>query len=117
MKRFALSLALLSLAGCITPQGTAKVRAANDFGCPEDGISIAEIGGTSYRASGCGKSAVYNCSASDAYKGSTSNYACVPETPPATITPAAPPAAAPPAVAPAAAPPAPPPVAPPPAAM
>jgi hypothetical protein len=86
MKWFALSLTVVatgSLAGCVTPAGIAKTRAASDFGCPEDQVTVAEIGGTSYRAVGCDQAAVYNCSGSDSYKGTTNNYTCIPEAPPA----------------------------------
>jgi hypothetical protein len=98
MKCFALALAVVvtaSLAGCVTPAGIAKTRAASDFGCPEDQVSVAEIGGTSYRAVGCDQAAVYNCSGSDSYKGTTNNYTCIPEAPPAPPPTAVPPAAAP----------------------
>jgi hypothetical protein len=44
-----------------------------------DNIEIQNIGGTSYRAAGCGHDAVYDCTASAADRGSTSDYACVPE--------------------------------------
>ena len=71
--------AFLLLTGCISAASTAKTRAANDFSCPEDQITVASVGGDSYRADGCGKSVVYDCGASDAYKGQTTNYTCVPE--------------------------------------
>lgn len=80
----ALCALLLSLgvSGCVSAMGTAKTRAANDFQCQEENVVVTSIGGTSYRATGCGKAAVYNCAASDAHKGSTTSYACVPESAP-----------------------------------
>jgi hypothetical protein len=84
------AVAAISLSACITPQGTAKTRAANDFQCAEDGVTVTNIGGTSYRAEGCGKTAVYNCAASDAQRGTASNYACIPESPPNAAANAAP---------------------------
>jgi hypothetical protein len=89
MKSFALSflvVATASLPGCLTLSGIVKTRAANDFGCPEDDVTVVRIAGTSYRANGCDESAIYNC-----YGAS-----CIPEAPP----PATPPAAAPPPTAP-----------------
>ena len=80
-----LGLACFATACGVTPQGTAKVRAANDFQCSEDAVTLTNIGGTSYRAQGCGKSAVYTCAVSDAYNGSARNYACVPESAPAAV--------------------------------
>jgi hypothetical protein len=63
------------------------VRAANDFGCSKEQITITNIGGTSYRAEGCGQNVVYDCTGSAVQSGPgqmggvTSNYVCVPETP------------------------------------
>jgi hypothetical protein len=82
--RTALVLIALSAAfvtGCTTTMGTARTRAANDFGCAEDRIQVTDIGGTSYRASGCGQSATYDCVQSTA-KGfgfGGPQVACVPE--------------------------------------
>lgn len=77
--RIVLVCSFLLLGGCVTAEGTAKTRAANDFSCSEDQVQVTNVGGKSYRANGCGKSAVYDCAASDAYKGSTTSYTCVPE--------------------------------------
>ena len=84
-----------TLVACITPQGTTKTRAANDFQCPESQVLVTNIGGNSFKAEGCGKTANYNCTSGDSYKGSTTSYTCVPEAQPAAAAPAAPaPAAA-----------------------
>ena len=90
----AFALGTLALVGCISAQGTTQTRAANDFQCPKDQIVVTNIGGTSFRAEGCGKTATYNCAASDASKGSTTAYACVPEAPPMATTSADAPSAA-----------------------
>lgn len=72
----------LALGACVNVQDVAQTRAANDFRCAEDKVNVWSIGGTSFRADGCGKTAVYNCTASDGYQGSVTDYTCVPETPP-----------------------------------
>jgi TonB family protein len=72
------------LVGCVTPAGVARTRAANDFDCSEDEVTVNGIGGTSFRAQGCGHSALYDCAGSQLstgqYGGGTSNYVCIPET-------------------------------------
>jgi hypothetical protein len=62
------------LSGCVTMQGTAKTRAANDLKCPEEQIAVVNIGGSSYRATGCGQEATYNC-----IQSSESTLACARE--------------------------------------
>ncbi len=85
MLRWAIGIAsLLVLNGCVTAKDVAKARAASDFECREDQIQISEIGGTSYRATGCDKSQVYDCSGSslgaNARCGTgATEYVCVPE--------------------------------------
>jgi hypothetical protein len=44
-----------------TEQGTVRVRAANDFSCSEDQVTVDDIGGHAYRASGCGQRGEYAC--------------------------------------------------------
>jgi hypothetical protein len=65
MKTLAVSLSIpvlsLALFGCATMEGTVQTRASNDMKCPEERIAVANIGGTSYRATGCGQEATYNC--------------------------------------------------------
>jgi hypothetical protein len=51
----------LGTAGCVTMETTAKTRAANDLKCAEDQIAVRNIGGSSYRATGCNQEATYNC--------------------------------------------------------
>ena len=51
----------IGTAGCVTMETTAKTRAANDLKCSEDQIVVRNIGGSSYRATGCNQEATYNC--------------------------------------------------------
>lgn len=53
--------ALLSLTGCVTQGSVVRTRALNDLSCDEKQIEVVNIGGTSYRARGCGQEATYNC--------------------------------------------------------
>lgn len=74
---------LLVLGGCgIHAESVARTRAANDFNCSEDQIEITEVGGTSYRATGCDHSQVYDCaetlSAVGGY-GGRATFVCVAE--------------------------------------
>ena len=73
MKNILIVLALATGA-CVTMAGVAQTRAANDLKCPEDQIAIANIGGSSFRATGCGQEATYNC-----VQSSQSTLACVRE--------------------------------------
>jgi hypothetical protein len=56
-------------------EDAARARAANDLRCPEDKVTLVEIEGTSYRAKGCGDSAIYDCTQSTW----GAEYLCVPE--------------------------------------
>lgn len=47
--------------GCVSMEGTAHTRAVNDLRCSEDQVVVKNIGGSSYRATGCGQEATYNC--------------------------------------------------------
>ena len=51
-----------------------RTRASNDLNCPEEQITVANIGGSSFRASGCGQQATYNC-----VQSSQNTLACVRE--------------------------------------
>jgi hypothetical protein len=80
----AIAIWLLSLAGCgVDAESVAKIRAANDFHCNEDKVSVESVGGTSYRAKGCGETEVYDCNGSAVGTGimgsETTEYVCVPE--------------------------------------
>jgi hypothetical protein len=48
-------------AGCVTMETTARTRASNDLRCSGDQVAVRNIGGSSYRATGCGQEVTYNC--------------------------------------------------------
>jgi hypothetical protein len=56
----ALSL-LLSASGCTGYASTVRARAASDFGCSESEITVDDIPGSTYRATGCGQTNEYTC--------------------------------------------------------
>jgi hypothetical protein len=59
-------LVTVGTAGCVDVYAmTAKARAANDLKCADEQVTVANIGGTSYRATGCGQEATYNCVQAD----------------------------------------------------
>lgn len=47
------------LSGCMTHP--VKIRAANDFRCPEESVEVESVGGSGWRATGCGQTATYVC--------------------------------------------------------
>ena len=67
---------------CASTSGTARTRAANDFACSEEQVDIKNIGGTSYRVSGCGHVATYDCTEASSHGFlffRRHQYLCVPE--------------------------------------
>jgi hypothetical protein len=56
----ALLLVVLTL-GCSSTSDKLRARFAKEKGCTADETMVTEEGGTSYRASGCGKTAEYVC--------------------------------------------------------
>lgn len=62
------------LTGCFSAQGTVEARAAYDFNCPEDDVTVTNVSGTTYAASGCGRKALYVCNQDDSM---TDDIACV----------------------------------------
>jgi hypothetical protein len=64
---FTLSLAgAAALAGCLfgqgaSPQTVVQTRASNELSCAKDKLQIQPLGGTSYKATGCGMTATYTC--------------------------------------------------------
>ncbi len=88
-----IGLAIGFTAGCVTMETTAKTRAANDLHCAEEQIVVRNIGGSSYRATGCNQEATYNCGQSTA-----NTFVCQREEQ-KTLTTGAPPPVAPPAPA------------------
>ena len=63
--------AVLATVGCATMETTAHTRAVNDLRCAQDQVVIKNIGGSSFRATGCGQEATYNCGQS-----STDTFVC-----------------------------------------
>jgi len=49
--------------GCTGASGQTVVhtRATREFSCPKDKVTVEELGGSSFRASGCGQTATYTC--------------------------------------------------------
>jgi hypothetical protein len=75
---------LLTSSGCASIAGVARARAASDFQCREDQIEITELGGTSFRATGCDRSEVYDCTGSTLGANArcgvgATQYVCIPE--------------------------------------
>ena len=63
-RSIALSLATGALViGCggAPPQAVVATRASNEFSCPKEQVNVQNIGGTSYKATGCGQTATYTC--------------------------------------------------------
>lgn len=56
-----IALALPLIQGCQTTKDVARIRAGNDLHCPEEQVALENIGGLSYRATGCGGEATYTC--------------------------------------------------------
>ncbi len=59
-------VAVTCAAGCLfgqgaSPQTVAQTRASNEFSCPKEKLSTQELGGTSYKVTGCGMTATYTC--------------------------------------------------------
>ncbi|HEY6463244.1 MAG TPA: hypothetical protein VIY73_23915, partial [Polyangiaceae bacterium] len=53
-------------AGCLFGQGASpktvvQTRASNEFSCAKEKLQIQELGGTSFKATGCGMTATYTC--------------------------------------------------------
>jgi len=70
----------VALGGCAPDAADqVRVRAANDFRCNDDKVSVKDIGGEAYRADGCGQSRVYDCSPGSSWRGTTTDYSCHPE--------------------------------------
>lgn len=53
--------AVVATVGCVTMETTAHTRAVNDLRCDKDQVVVTNIGGSSYRATGCGQEVTYNC--------------------------------------------------------
>ena len=47
--------------GCVSTTGIVRTRAATDFDCPESEVTVEDVAGTTYRATGCGRTATFTC--------------------------------------------------------
>lgn len=72
-------IALHSIA-CSTMSGVVRERASHELECPEDDLEVDEIGGTSFVASGCGRSGTYTCA--DSHRTTGRQVVCVRDDPP-----------------------------------
>jgi hypothetical protein len=68
------TLVVVTLVGCgaAPPERPVRVRAAYDYGCSEDRLTVTNIYGGSFRVVGCGHDRIYDCFYSSA-------STCVPE--------------------------------------
>jgi hypothetical protein len=57
-------LALLLVCACTSTStvGGMRARAADEWSCPEDSIGVTNEGQNVFRVSGCGRTALYECS-------------------------------------------------------
>ena len=54
----------LACVGCgATSIDAARMRFSNEYSCPESETKTEELGGSTYRMSGCGKTETYTCKA------------------------------------------------------
>jgi hypothetical protein len=63
IRRWTLAAAFLfPLIGCgSSQQSVVTARAVTEFSCPKDQVVVEALGGSSYRARGCGQTATYTC--------------------------------------------------------
>ena len=57
----AIALAVAAACSPVTEQTVVRARASADMPCPEPQIQVGYVSGSLYRASGCGKQALYDC--------------------------------------------------------
>jgi hypothetical protein len=64
MRRCTSLALLLSVAACNSTStvGGMRARAADEWSCPESAIEVSNQGQNAYRVSGCGQTALYECS-------------------------------------------------------
>jgi hypothetical protein len=72
-KRWWAVVLLTPLAGCFTYEDAVRTRAANEFNCAEEKVTVTDVGAKGFRANGCGQGATYVC------MGSESNPTCIRE--------------------------------------
>jgi hypothetical protein len=57
----ALFVALTTSCGVTPPSSPPRARAAYDYGCGEDKLTVTNISGGTFRVTGCGHDAIYDC--------------------------------------------------------
>lgn len=68
-RRTLIVLLLAATASCATMAGTVRDRAAADYHCEPDSITVEELPGNAYHATGCGREATYSCQTSRSMTG------------------------------------------------
>ena len=56
-----LPVCIATVSACANHGGIVRERAPHDLKCPKDQIEIAERGGMSFSATGCGRTVTYTC--------------------------------------------------------
>lgn len=56
-----------SVAGCATMEGTVRERAATEYRCHPDRVTVEDLGGNGFRANACGREAMYVCERQRSY--------------------------------------------------
>ena len=61
ISRLANTFLLLCLSGCVTASSVVQTRHAAEFGCDKRDVKVLRMPGATFRAQGCGESAIYVC--------------------------------------------------------
>lgn len=69
MRQIMLALTAALSSACVSNYSITKERAAYDFRCSEDSISVRNVSGSTFEASGCGRVALYTCTAGSGLSG------------------------------------------------
>jgi hypothetical protein len=56
-----LAAGLLTAAGCTSLKDVVRARAASELACGEEDVDVAFVAGSTYRATGCGRTNEYTC--------------------------------------------------------
>ena len=83
----AVALASSGLLGCAMDEYTARARAANDLGVPENQLHVSEVGNHTFEIEGNGSSATYTCigNGTGPYDTFSNDWSCVREAEPQVI--------------------------------
>lgn len=58
---FVIGFLVAGMTGCISHAGVVTKRFSGEFNCPEEQVSVTELGGNAHRAAGCRRTAIYTC--------------------------------------------------------